>query len=145
MSAAAGLRDMKKLLMPSANARDHFITEMQNFLALLALRDWHSLAQRGHNVNEDPPSRRPASKSRIMLSKCGKAIAVGLMPLLIIHIYELSSERIDNPMREYAVLFSLLWLVTYLASAVDPMWKDRLTVYRDLLSIVKTDSNNSQH
>ena len=71
-----------------------------------------------------------------MLKAC-RFLVVALGPILALRLYDHFGDHLNQPIKDYADLFSVVWIAVCIASEVDPRWSERLGGIKEVVNVLR--------
>jgi hypothetical protein len=114
---------------PRDDTRQEFIRRLQEFLTEFALGRWDALEKQDLAIDFTKPQiNRVLSALRWCL--------FASWPLMVVYAYNWFGGPTNPLLNDYAKLAALGWLFVSVIT-LDPLWKDKLSAVRDLISAIR--------
>jgi hypothetical protein len=120
---------------PQDNTRQEFIVKLQQFVTNVALGRWDSLERQDITFG-----LKKSWLARILFAVRWSLLEFG--PIVLFYSYEHVIGPLNAPLGDYARLVTVVWLIANVIS-VDPLWKEKLSAVKDLITLKSKSKEES--
>jgi hypothetical protein len=131
---ADGIRSkVQWITTPQDNTRQNLVARLQDFLINFASGNSHALIE--HEQSDTTALRKKTRVKRFVAG--ARACLLAVAPIVLTLGYQRLVAPLDEPVRSYATVVSLLWLFGCVVPIIDPQWKERVESVKAVISSLK--------